>query len=314
MVKSLSGLVCSLLLFPFSVGLLAVEATGQQTSAASVSKPAASKPASASAQKSASAPKPAGTGAAKPATPAVPDGPPIIASPHKVYVDSVNNKLFWPMDKPFWVRLATSPDADAPSYLLQRVTPDSEINTDQYNKEGIALEIRNGQFIRWYNYVTKANTELEFFSDGDPPTTKATCTGAPTVVIADKTYYGVGLRCSLASQDEVSGVDTTYVSINNEAWKSYTAELSLNKEQDVVFRYYATDKVGWAETPSAQRFTVDLSPPTTKHAVEGNAIGTVLSSQARFRITSGDTLSGVQIVNARFDKQDFKPVTDGQVE
>ena len=217
------------------------------------------------------------------------------------------------MDKPFWVRLAASPDADAPSYLLQRVTPDSEINTDQYNKEGIALEIRNGQFIRWYNYVTKANTELEFFSDGDPPVTKTTCTGAPTTVVADKTYYGVGLRCSLASQDEVSGVDTTYVSVNNEAWKPYAGELSLNKEMDVVLRSYATDKVGWAETPLAMRFTVDLSSPTTTHAIEGNAIGTVLSSQARFRITSGDKLSGVATVNARFDKQDFKPVTDGQI-
>ena len=123
----------------------------------------------------------------------------------------------------------------------------------------------------------------------------------------------MGLRCSLASQDELSGVDTTYVSVNDEPWKPYAAELNLNKEMDVVFRYYAADKVGWAETPSALRFTVDLSPPTTKHAIEGNAIGTVLSSQAKFRITSGDTLSGVAIVNARFDKQDFKPVTDEQV-
>lgn len=301
MVKSLS-VVLSFLLIPASVTLLAVGATGQ--------KPSAARPAGAA--KSANTSKPASAPASAP-KPAVPDGPPIIPSPHKVYVDSVNNKLYWPMDKPFWVRLATSPDPDAPSYLLQRVTPDSEITTDQYNKQGIALEIRNGQFIRWFNYVTKANTELEFFSDGDPPVTKATCTGAPTTVIADKTYYGVGLRCSLASQDELSGVDTTYVSVNNEPWKPYTGELSLNKEMDVVFRYYATDKVGWAETPSALRFTVDLTPPATTHAIEGNAIGTVLSSQAKFRITSGDTLSGVAIVNARFDKQDFKPVTDEQV-
>ena len=148
MAKSLS-FALSLLLIPASVTLLAVAAAGQ--------KPSAARPAVAA--KSANTSKPASVPASAP-KPAVLDGPPIIPSPHKVYVDSVNNKLYWPMDKPFWVRLAVSPDADAPSYLLQRVTPDSEINTDQYNKQGIALEIRNGQFIRWFNYVTKAIPSL----------------------------------------------------------------------------------------------------------------------------------------------------------
>lgn len=241
------------------------------------------------------------------------DGPAVVPHPHKIYVDTEHNKLFWPMDKPFWVRLAASPDADAPSYLLQRVTPESNVTTDQYNQQGIALEIQGPQFIRWFNYVTKQTINLQFYSDGAPPVTKATCTGAPTTVQSQITYYGVGLHCSLASEDVLSGVDTTYLSLDNEPWTPYKADFKLDKEKPVIFRYYAVDKVGYAETPSTLRFTVDLTSPTTKHVIEGNAIGTVLSSQAKFGITSSDSLSGVAIVRARFDKQEFAPVTTGGV-
>jgi hypothetical protein len=294
MAKSLPLLVWLLLLFPVSAGTLAVAAHGQQPAAAKAPKPAADTP-----------------------KPAADDGPPVLPHPHKVYVDQQANKIFWPMDMPFWVRLAASPDPNAPSYLLQRVAPDpdihSDITTDQYSKNGIELEIRGRQFIRWFNYITKEIVFLEFFSDGDPPVTKATCTGAETASVAGLTFYGRGLQCSLASQDELSGVDTTYVSLGDQAWKPYASALNLDTEGPVVLRYYAVDRVGWAETPGALRFTVDLSPPVTTDAITGNALGNVLSSQAGFSISSTDALSGVATVNARFDHDDFKPVTGGAV-
>ncbi len=255
MYKSLPLAVRSLALFSISIGSLALVANGQQ-------------PASARAPKAVAAP-----------TPAVADGPPVPAQPHKVYVDAQANKIFWPMDMPFWVRLSASPDPNAPSYLMQRVAPDpdihSDITTEQYNKEGIELEIRGRQFIRWFNYITKEIVFLEFFSDGDPPVTKATCMGAPTAVVADQTYYGKGLQCSLASEDELSGVDTTFFSLADQPWKPYAAAFNLNKEGPVVLRYYALDHVGWTEKPSALRFTVDLSPPVTIDAITGNALGDI---------------------------------------
>lgn len=295
MVKSLSLVVWSLVLFPVSFTSLAVTANGQQ--------PAAER-----------GPKAVAADATKPA---VADGPPVPVTPHKVYIDAKANKIFWPMDMPFWVRLSASPDPNAPSYLMQRVAPDpdihSDISTEQYNKNGIELEIRGRQFIRWFNYITKEIVFLEFFSDGDPPVTKATCTGAPTAVVAEQTFYGKGLQCSLSSEDELSGVQSTFMSLADQPWKPYAAALNLDKEGPVVFRYYAVDNVGWTEKPSALRFTVDLSPPQTVDAITGNALGDVLSSQAKFRITSSDALSGVATISARFDKEDFKPVTNGEV-
>jgi hypothetical protein len=239
--------------------------------------------------------------------------PKVIVHPHKIYVDAKENKLYWPWDKPFWVRLAASPDADAPSYLMERVAPESDITTEKYNKDGIALEIEGKQFIRWYNYVTKQTVNLMFFTDGHPPVTKATCSGAPTSVAGAKTYYGVGLHCTLASTDDLSGVETVYLSVDGEPYKPYVAEPALDKEKEVTLRYYAEDHVGYAETPSTLRFTVDLTPPQTNHAVTGNALGDVLSTQAKFRITSSDALSGVATVLARIDGGEYKPVVNGEV-
>lgn len=275
MLKSLLLVVCAFIFSPFCIGNFAMAADGPQPPAAG--------------------------------------GPLVVAHPHKVFIDTEHNKLFWPMDKPFWVRLAASPDADAPSYLLQRVAPESDITTDKYNKEGIALEIQGKQFIRWFNYVTKQTVNLQFFTDGEPPVTKAACTGAPSAVDSQKTFYGKGLHCALASQDELSGVETTFVSIDDEPYTPYKADLSLDKEKGVVLRYYAVDRVGYAETPSTLRFTVDLSAPTTTHTIAGNALGDVLSTQAKFHIASSDALSGVASVQARLDKEEFKPVANGEV-
>jgi hypothetical protein len=256
--------------------------------------------------------------AAKPAPPAAPasagaDGPPLLPHPHKVYVDAADNRLFWPMDKPFWVRLATSPDPNAPSYLMQRVAPESNETTDDYNKQGISLEIQGKQFIRWFNYVTKQTVNLEFFTDGTPPVTTATCTGAPTAVVASTTYYGKGLQCGLASQDNLSGVAHTYYSLDDQPWQPYSTALIFAKEKPVTLRYYAVDHVGYAEKPLTMRFIVDLTPPVTTDAITGNAIGSVLSTQADFRIVSTDALSGVSSVLARFDNQDYAPVENDQV-
>jgi hypothetical protein len=304
MVKPSSSLVLSFAFLLLSAGTLAVSSHGQQPATAKTAKPTAAAPTAA---------KPV-TAAPKPATA---EGPPVLPHPHKVYEDDVQNKLFWPMDMHFWIRLSASPDANAPSYLLQRVAPEadikSDITTEQLQKEGIELEIRNKQYIRWYNYITKQTVYLQFFSDGDAPVTKTTCVGAPTAVVAEHTYFGKGLHCSLSSEDELSGVDTTYVSLNDAPWKPYAKELVLDREGAFALRAYAVDHVGWAETPTTMKFTVDLTAPSTTHSIVGNAIDQVLSTQASFHIASTDALSGVETILARIDREDFKPVTTGEV-
>jgi hypothetical protein len=40
--------------------------------------------------------------------------------PKKAYLDPVQNKVFWPLEKPVWIRLAESADKNATSYLLTK--------------------------------------------------------------------------------------------------------------------------------------------------------------------------------------------------
>ena len=327
MIRSSSLRVCLLASLPVALTALSVAACAQQAAAGGqvvhAKKPSpailADKKQATSAKETAAV-----AAASKEAKPGSFDGPPQLPHPHKIYVDTLNNRLYWPADKPFWVRLAISPEDDAPSFLLPTVSSDTDVTTSKKSKEGIGLDITGKQAITWYNAVTKENVSLQFFSDGAPPVTKATCAGAPTYVDPQSyTYYGVGLTCSLASSDELSGVDGVFASVGDyakeknfkyyEDYKPYLKTLVLNKENSVIFRYYAVDHTGYAETPSTMRFTVDLTAPTTVHAIVGNAIGDVLSTQAKFKITSTDALSGVATVHARFDNQDFKQVTTGEV-
>lgn len=230
---------------------------------------------------------------------------------HKVFVDEAQRKIFWPMDQPFWVRLAPSPEEGSPSYLLQRVAPESTTTTEKYNKEGIRLEIQGKQFIRWFNFVTKETVHLQFFSDGEPPVSKASCGSAPSATGADGkgTLYGKGLRCSVTSEDALSGVESTFVAVGDGPFTVHKGELMFDEEKDVTLTYYAVDQVGYANKPSSLRFTVDLTPPVTAHQVVGNALDLVLSSQAAFGLSGSDRLSGLESIQTRLDAQgDFRPL------
>lgn len=109
--------------------------------------------------------------------------------PKEVYVEEETNNLYWPQDKSFWVRLATSPRKDAPSFLLKKVDSKSLASSEEYNKEGIKLELSGNQFIRWYHYIKKDTLRLKFFSDGDPPSLSIEFSGAPKYEPGNNVFY-----------------------------------------------------------------------------------------------------------------------------
>jgi|CXWL01.1.fsa_nt_gi hypothetical protein len=249
-------------------------------------------------------------------TPPAGAAPPVVKKhPHKVFVDELKEKIFWPMDMPFWVRLAPSPEEGTPSFLLKRVTPESDVTKEQYSNEGIALEIQGKQHIRWFNVVTNKTVHLQFFTDGEPPVSKETLFGAPTAAVTaasgKRTFYGKGLKGSLSSEDALAGVDTTFFSIDEAEYQPYKDELAFDKEKEIMLRYYAVDRIGYANAPSAVSFTVDLTPPSSTHKVVGNALGDVLSAQASFAVASTDALSGLEAIHARFDGRGEFRVTGG---
>lgn len=223
--------------------------------------------------------------------------------PVQIYVDSAQQKLFWPLDQPFWIRLATSPEDNAPSFLLRETDSRSLLDQKAYNAEGIALEISGRQFIRWYNYLARDTVLLKFYSDGDPPKSKIALIQAPVHSAGERTYYGSGLKADISSEDDLSGVADIFCSIDGDSFQTYTAPLDLNQEKTYSLRYFAVDHVGYAEESNTVNFTVDLTPPRTRHEIMTNFMEDVLSSGSMFQLISTDAISGLHSIHYRFGNE-----------
>jgi hypothetical protein len=235
------------------------------------------------------------------------------AHPLKVFVNTENSTLFWPQQLPFYVRLSTGPDVNAPSFLLQdaSVRPGSDARKSQAAAAiptggKLDLEMSGNQFMRWVNHATKDTFMLRFVSDGVSPKTQLTFSGAPSFTAADGTvFYGRGLLASLKSTDEQSGVAATYLSIDGASFSAYVNPLQFSLEKKNLLAFYALDNTGNAETMQTRLFTVDLTPPSTRHALSGLFQATILSPAAAILLTASDNLSGVQRIEYAFDKGAF---------
>lgn len=222
----------------------------------------------------------------------------------KVFVNEEQNKLYWPMDLPFYVRLAASPDEGSPSFLLDRVANTSELSKELNIQDGIRLEIPGNQFIRWVDYVSKDEIMLQFFADGDPPVSKVSLINAPVYSAGKETYFGFGLECSLESSDNISGVAEIYVSINNEPFNLYSKIIPIETEGNFAVSHYSVDNVGYAEKPKSVNFTVDLTPPESEYEIVGNFSENILPPGAKIELSANDNLSGVKTIKYNFDSQD----------
>ncbi|MGK5093079.1 hypothetical protein WDW89_13815 [Deltaproteobacteria bacterium TL4] len=225
----------------------------------------------------------------------------------KVYV-SPNQLVFWPMSKPFWIRLASSPKDDAPSFLLEQLHEESSLKNVVSPQNGIQLEIPGRQFVRWVNFVSKDEVLYKFIADGAAPASEVTLFDAPKYISEDKTtFYGVGLKGTIKSIDDLSGVETTYYSVDGKPFVPYEKTLLFDQEKEYHIRYYAVDKVGYASNPEFLQYIVDLATPNTSHKATTNLIGDTLSLQSRIWLKSGDNLAGVQKILYKFDdEKEFK--------
>ncbi len=231
----------------------------------------------------------------------------------RVHVDDETHAVYWPKDKKFWIRLATSEDDDASSFLLREMGPQSKLTSEDYFSSGITLDISGPQFIRWYNSVSRDTVALKFYSDGNAPTSKVTLIEAP-LFEGSKNFYGKGLKCTLESSDDLSGVADIYYSVDGDTFRVYNSTLTLDQEKPYHLRYYAVDKVGYAAEPEVVEFSVDLTPPVTRHESVNNFIGDVLSPGTTFNLASTDAISGLDNIFYKFDDAaDFITYEGGEI-
>lgn len=224
----------------------------------------------------------------------------------KVYVDN-NKTVFWPIDLPFYVRLASAPEDGQESFLLQKATLKSTKDTKELVNQGVKLEIAGSQFIRWMNHVSKDEIAYRFVSDGAPPVTNLKFSQAPRYDTGDKIFFGKGLVAEVIAKDEHAGVQETFFSLDKIPFASYKSALRIDTEKTFSLAHYAVDNVGYVSPTLATEFTVDLSPPHSTVSTKNNFQGTVLSSATRIMVSSLDNLSGVKTIFYKFNNQpDFQ--------
>lgn len=227
--------------------------------------------------------------------------PPQLSHEKKIYVDENKNKLYWPKALPFFVRLAASPDNDAPSYLLNRVSPGSTVSKESI-ENGIELELSGNQYIRWFNAVTMDTVLLQFYSDGHNPKTEFAFSGGESYHSGSKSFYGPGIKCSLSARDELSGVDQIYYSVDGGEFSEFTNEISFSEEKEYTLHYYAIDNVGNAEEVQDMEFTIDTSPPKTEHVRIKVYSKNILSPITELFFNGSDNISGLKDVYYQFDE------------
>ncbi|NLG16291.1 MAG: hypothetical protein GX556_03040 [Fibrobacter sp.] len=238
-----------------------------------------------------------------------------IKYPTKVYVDSVRNRVYWPLDKEVYVRLAESADKSSASYLLS--TEEDSGST----VKGLKLDMSGRQALRWLNAVTRDTAYLRFTADGEVPECKIKMSGAPSYINTqavkmlsdsvntqtDKTlapdikFYGKNLEFEIECNDKHSGVEAVYLSINNSGYKRLNGKMALTEEKLYEISYFGADKVGNISNPQQDRFAVDLTAPVSVVAIEKAEKDLILTRSEMISINSSDNLSGVKEILFRFD-------------
>ena len=222
----------------------------------------------------------------------------------KLHVHVSDDKtIFWPIDLPFWIRVATDPEDSENSFLMQQFHHSLNDKADKLKRNGVKLEKSGSQFIRWYNHLTKSEIRYKFVADGEPPTIDLDFLFARKYTNDKHVFYGPGLAMKIIPTDEHSGVETTFYRINEKKYSSYNKQLDFLQEKKYLVHYFSRDKVGYESTPQSTSFTVDTTPPETGHSLSGKHKNNILAPSAVIKLHSQDRLSGVKQIYYRYHNQ-----------
>jgi hypothetical protein len=208
----------------------------------------------------------------------------------KSYVDSLG-RYYQQATLPVYLSIATSSDGST---------------TPLHSSSGreFVLEGHGHHAIKHENLVTMQNDEFNIYADGIAPVTSAVFLNG-TAFSSEKKYYGTGLVVRLTGKDEMSGVESTFHSLNGQPFQNYRVE-TLDHQGEYTYSYYSVDNTGNVEKINKQSFVVDTTPPISFHNIVGISEKSVVSATSTIYLTFSDSLSGVAKSFYKFDKEPFK--------
>ncbi|MFW6267999.1 MAG: OmpL47-type beta-barrel domain-containing protein, partial [Marinilabiliaceae bacterium] len=220
-----------------------------------------------------------------------------------------DGKLYINKDLPVYVRIASSPDEDAESWLLK-----SE-KTEEYTNP-MYLDTEGWNSLRSPSAVDSATREtavpiqdvvFDMYADGLAPSTNLQYGTSEFFENDGIIFFGNDIDLEFDASDEMSGIEDVYYSINGKDYQpAGEYPLDITEEGEYKLKFYAVDNVGNVEEPQTFRFTIDETPPATEHQVEGLKDDKVLSPDATISLTGDDNLSGVDEIYYAIDDNEFR--------
>jgi outer membrane protein assembly factor BamB len=135
--------------------------------------------------------------------------------------------------------------------------------------------------------------------DVSAPSTQLSVSGTAG---ANGWYVSPNVQISLAPADSLSGVASTYYTVDGGAAQTYAGPFTLDGNAQHQVSFWSVDKVGNTEAQQTSTVKVDNTGPTTQNAVTGPAgNSTYFSGAVQFSLTASDNLSGVANSYYRID-------------
>jgi len=221
---------------------------------------------------------------------------------------SPEGKLYIQKSMPVYLRISTSADEDAESYLLKSEESSDYVNPMFFDTEGWnsirspwAVDTSNKQPV-----YPQQDIVFEVYADSKAPETKLDVSNAQAYMKEGERFYGKEIEIDLSADDELSGTEDIYYSLNGKSYQPYEGSLEFNEEQRYELKYYAIDHVRNVESPDSLNFHLDMSAPETEYSIEGNTKNNILGQDVVIKLNSKDSLSGVKEIRYSINEGEEK--------
>jgi hypothetical protein len=222
---------------------------------------------------------------------------------------SDDGKLYINKDLPLYVRVATSPDADADSWLLE------SSKTRQYANP-LFLDSEGWNTLRSPSAVDTSTRKtvyplqdvvFDLYADGLNPSSGLLFGESIQYKLDGVTFFGQDADFRFDVADEMSGVKDVFYSLNGAQFvSSREIPLTVPGEGEYSLKFYAVDNVGNVEDFHSFDFAVDHTAPVTGHEINGIIKNRVLAPDATISLSGTDSLSGVSKVYFAIDDGAFE--------